>query len=52
MLRNRRLKTMTDVRRLCNRHHVAVVWVRGHDGNAENEQADQLANEARRHEDS
>jgi ribonuclease HI len=28
---------------LCNAHEVGFVWVRGHDGNAENERCDQLA---------
>jgi len=31
---------------LCERHQVKFVWVRGHDGHAENERCDQMATTA------
>jgi ribonuclease HI len=31
---------------LCSRHEVAFNWIKGHDGNSENERCDQLAVEA------
>lgn len=32
--------------KLCRRHHVTFIWVRGHSGNPENERCDRLAVEA------
>ncbi len=35
-----------ELLRLCERHEVRFVWVRGHDGNVDNERCDSLAREA------
>ena len=35
-----------ELLRLCERHEVRFVWVRGHDGNMDNERCDFLAREA------
>ena len=34
--------------RLCEKHEVEFLWVRGHDGNVENERCDQLSTTAAR----
>ncbi len=43
-VKNRDLWQLLDA--LTNRHRVRFVWVRGHDGHPENEEADRLAKQA------
>ena len=39
-----------EILKLCDRHIVRLIWLRGHSGHPENELADRLANEAAKRE--